>query len=195
MPSQQGCTKSSPFPSQLTATMTRWYTCLGVSFSWYPFQLQGSCRGIPVIPCPPCTPPRSLCYLASTFSHSCCVRPRLLGKSPRPVTNSYMELVVILLHHNCMACFFDIFEYTTLAHTETMDGVRWHLKGFPTCTSPPAHLLCLQSIHQCHHHYISLPDFISGINNSISYLPSSSNHLFKNQPMSHFNHSYPHNWE
>ena len=55
----------------------------------------------------------------------------------------------------------------------------------------PAHLLHLQSPHQCYHHYISCQEFVRGAKNGISDLPYQSAHLTDNQFLCNFNTSSP----
>ena len=70
------------------------------------------------------------------------------------VTNSYLELSCIIIHHACMADFDDVQERTTLFWTDNTAGLWWQRKGSTTSNYPFAHLLLLQVMHQRFHRYI-----------------------------------------
>ena len=93
------------------------------------------------------------------------------GNPEGQVTNSDLELVVSMIHHACMADCFDIRKWTTLSRTENTEGLWWQRKGSAKSTSPPAHLLRLQYIHQLLHRYVPCHNFVSGVENGISNRP------------------------
>ena len=93
------------------------------------------------------------------------------------VANSDLDLAGNMLHHACMVNSFDILKRTTPSHTNNMVGLWCQRKGSATSTSPPAHLLRLQAIHQRFHRYVPRHEFLSGVYNSISDHPSSSQYI------------------
>ena len=70
-------------------------------------------------------------------------------KNPRGyINNSDLELVGGVFQNCCVADSYDVQERTVLSRTNNSAGMWWMSKGSATCTSPPAHLLCLQDVHQ-----------------------------------------------
>ena len=70
------------------------------------------------------------------------------------INNSDLDLAGGVFQHCCMADSYDVRERTLLSRTENSAGMWWMRKGSATCTSPPAHLLRLQAVHQRHHRYV-----------------------------------------
>ena len=107
------------------------------------------------------------------------IAPQLVswGKTEGQVTNSYLELVGIMIHHSYMDDCFNIRKWTTLSFTDNTEGLWWKRKGSATSTSPPVHLLFIQAICQWFHHYVPRQKFVSGLDNVISYRLSRSQDL------------------
>ena len=97
------------------------------------------------------------------------------------VKNSELELAGGVVHSDCVAQCFLVNERTTLLRTDNTAVLRWQHKGSSTCTSTPAHLLRLQSMHQRFHRYVPRVDFIIRVDNLISDRPSRSSDLTENQ--------------
>ena len=97
------------------------------------------------------------------------------------INNSDLELAGGVFQHCCAADSYDVREQTVLSCTDNSAGMWRMRKGSATCTSPPAHLLRLQAVHQRHHHYVPRHDFVSGVDNDISDVLSRSSALSNNQ--------------
>ena len=101
--------------------------------------------------------------------------------------NSNLELVGGVLQHCCAADCYDVRKRTVLSRTNNSAGMRWIRKGLPTCTSPPAQLLRLHTVHQRHHRYVPRHGFDSGVDNDISDVPSCLFALSDNQLLAFLN--------
>ena len=97
------------------------------------------------------------------------------------INNSDLELAVGVFQHCYAVDSYDVRERTVLSRTDNSAGMWWMRKGSAKCTSPPAHLLRLQAVHQRHHRYVPRQDFVSGVDNYISDVPSRSSELSDNQ--------------
>ena len=97
------------------------------------------------------------------------------------VTNSELELAGDVVHSDCVAQCFVVKERTTLSRNDNTSGLWWQRKVSATCTSAPAHLLRLQSMHQHFHRYVPRIDFVSGVDNLISERTYRSSDLTENQ--------------
>ena len=93
------------------------------------------------------------------------------------VTNNYLDLAARVIHHTCMDDCFNIHERITLSFTDNMVVLWGQRKSLATSTSPPAHLLSLQEIHQQFQHYLPYQDFTNGVYNGIYDQPSRSQNL------------------
>ena len=70
-------------------------------------------------------------------------------KNPRgDIKNSDLELAGGVFQYFCAADCYDVRYQTVLSRTENSAGMWWTRKGSATRTSPPAHLLRLQDVHQ-----------------------------------------------
>ena len=112
------------------------------------------------------------------------------------INNSDLELAGGVLQHCCAADCYDVRVQTVLSRTDNSAGMWWTRKGSVTCTSPPAHLLRLQAVHQRHHRYLPQHDFVSGVDNDISDVSSRSSALSDNQLLAFLNLHFPqsHPW-
>ena len=108
----------------------------------------------------------------------------------RKVASSDFELWVSVLCHVCMADCYYVRERNTLARTENTSGLWGHWKGYDTSTSPPAHLLILQAIHQRFNRYIPCHDFVRGVGNGISGCPHQSSDLTDTSLLAYMNSTY-----
>ena len=107
------------------------------------------------------------------------------------INNSDLELAGGVFQHYCAADSYDVRERTVISCTDNSAGMWWMRKGSATCTSPPAHLLRLQAVHQRHHRYVPRHDFVSGVDNDISDMPSRSSTLSDNQLLDFLNLNFP----
>ena len=111
------------------------------------------------------------------------------------INNSDLELAGGVFQQCCAVYSYDVRERTVLSRTDNSSGMWWMRKGSATCTSPPAHLLRLQAVHQRHHRYVPRHDFFSGVDNDISEVLSRSLALSDNQLLAfltlHFPQSQP----
>ena len=93
------------------------------------------------------------------------------------VTNSYLKVVGSLIHHTCMTDYFNIGERTTMSSIDNTPGLWCQSEGSETSTFTPAHLLCLQAIHQRFHCYVPHHNFLNKVDNGFSNRPSCSRDL------------------
>ena len=102
-------------------------------------------------------------------------------------TNSDLEMAGSVLHHDGFANCFGMQECIVLSRTYNMATMWWQSKGSATSTSALPHLLQTQSLHQQFHRYVPRHDFVRGVGNGISDLPSRSAHLTDAELLHHFN--------
>jgi hypothetical protein len=63
---------------------------------------------------------------------------------------------------------YDIHERTIKSSTDNIVSLYWDRKGSIAASSPAAYLLRAQALHQRHHHYLSLEDYlIRNLNNAV----------------------------
>ena len=106
------------------------------------------------------------------------------------VDNSDLDMAGNMLHHACMVDSSDIRKRTKLSHMNNMVGLWCQRKGSATSTSPPAHLLRLQAIHQWFHCYVPCHNFMSRVDNVISYRPYFSQDLTDAALLAHMDASH-----
>jgi hypothetical protein len=70
--------------------------------------------------------------------------------------------------------------------------VAWQRKGAASTSGPVVYLLHLRALHQWHHRYIPLHDFISFVANVLAEKCSRLFHLTDSQLLAHFNFTFPH---
>lgn len=107
------------------------------------------------------------------------------------ITNSDLELAGNLLSNDCIVHNFDVQERTTLSKTDNTPTLFWLRKGSVTTNGPASHLLRAAAIHQRFHRYVPLIDYVKGQLNTISDIPSRSNHLTNSQLLAYFNTNFP----
>ena len=129
--------------------------------------------------------------MAGAFSEDITAQLVSWGNPEGQITNSELELADSVLHHACMADFFHLRERTMLSRTDNTVGLWWQRKGSDTSTFPPAHLLCLQAIHQRFHRYVPRHNFLSGVHNGIYDRPSRSRDLTDAALLAHVDTSHP----
>ena len=113
------------------------------------------------------------------------------GNPEVQVTNSDLELAGSVIHHSCMADYFDIRRWTTLYRTDNIASLWWQSKCSTISTSPPDHLLCLQAIHQRFHCYVPRHDFVSGVDKGVSERLSCSRDLTDAAFLTHMDALHP----
>jgi hypothetical protein len=107
------------------------------------------------------------------------------------ITNSDLELAAAIVSNDAAAQNFDVKERTILSNTDNSPTLFWMRKGSTTTTKAPSHLLRAQAMHQRFHRYVHRIDFIRGIHNDISDVPSRKTDLSDNQLISYFNLHFP----
>jgi hypothetical protein len=107
------------------------------------------------------------------------------------VTNSDLELAGGLLHQEAAVTCFDIRERTTKDATDNIATLYWSRKGSTTTTGPAAYLLRLLALHQRHHRYLNLKDYLPGDRNVMADDASRFCHLSDTEFLVYFNSTYP----
>lgn len=107
------------------------------------------------------------------------------------VTNSDLELGGSLFQQEAATQCYDIRERTTKDCTDNLATMYWTRKGSTTSVGPPAHLLRVASIHQRHHRYLNMKDFLAGTENRMADDASRLLHLTDHEFLTHFNSTYP----
>ena len=107
------------------------------------------------------------------------------------INNSDLELAGSIAHADVLAQHADVRELTTHNCCDNTAAVFWQRKGSTTSVGPAAHLLRLQALHQRHHRYVPLHDYIPGTANVMADLASRSQHLSDSQLLSRFDSSFP----
>lgn len=107
------------------------------------------------------------------------------------VTNSDLELAGSIAQHDVLAQFADVTERTVQNCYDNTAAVYWQRKGATTTTGPAAYLLRLQALHQRHHRYVPLHDYIPGPANVMADFLSRRWDLTDTQILAHFNSHFP----
>ena len=121
------------------------------------------------------------------------IRARLVSfKNPTgDITNSDLELAGSLFQQEAAAQCFDVRECTTKDATDNIATMYWSRKGSTTSTGPPAKLLRIASIHQRHHRYLNLKDYLEGKRNSMADDASRFVNMSPTDLLTYFNSTYP----
>ena len=107
------------------------------------------------------------------------------------ITNSDLELAGTIAQLDVLAQAADIRERTIHNLTDNTPTLYWHRKGSTTTTGPAAYLLRLAALHQRHHRYLALHDYIPGPSNVMADDCSRLWHLTDTQLLAHFDSQYP----
>jgi hypothetical protein len=107
------------------------------------------------------------------------------------ITNSDLELAATIAQFDVLAQSFDVRSHTVHNLSDNSPTVAWQKKGATSSSGPVAYLLRLHALHQRHHRYLPLHDFIPGIANVLADQCSRHFHLTDTQLLSHFNASFP----
>jgi hypothetical protein len=107
------------------------------------------------------------------------------------INNSQLELLGALWHDDVAARCFDVRERTIKSATDNLATLFWYRSGSVTTTSPTATILRQQSMHQRHHRYVSLKDYVPGPLNSLADDASRLAYLDDQQFLTYFNATYP----
>jgi hypothetical protein len=107
------------------------------------------------------------------------------------VTNSDLELAATIAQFDVLAQTFDVRSHTVHNLSDNAATIAWQKKGAASTSGPIAYLLRLHALHQCHHRYIPLHDFIPGVANVLSDQCSHHFHLTDAELLAHFNSSFP----
>ena len=114
------------------------------------------------------------------------------GSNPHgDVSNSDLELAGSLLQQEAAVQCYDIRERTTKDSTDNLATMFWSRKGSTTTTGPPAKLLRIAAIHQRHHCYLNLKDYLQGKRNVMADNASRLAQLSDAQLLTHFTLHYP----
>jgi hypothetical protein len=107
------------------------------------------------------------------------------------VTNSDLELAATIAQFNVLAQTFDVLSHTVHNLSDNATTIAWQKKGDASTSGTVAYLLRLHVLHQRHHRYTPLHDFIPGVANVLSDQCSRHFHLTDAELLAHFNSSFP----
>ena len=107
------------------------------------------------------------------------------------VNNSELELLGAYLHDDVAAQCWDVRERTIRSATDNLATLYWYRKGSVTTTSPTATLLRQHAMHQRFHRYVTLKDFVPGVQNHLADDASRLSSLSDHQFLTYFNSHYP----
>jgi hypothetical protein len=106
------------------------------------------------------------------------------------ITNSDLELAATIAQFDILDQSFDVRSHTVHSLSNNAATVAWQKKGTTSSLGPIAYLLRLHALHQRHHHYLPIHDFIPGVANVLADQCSRHFHLTDTQLLSHFNASF-----
>jgi hypothetical protein len=107
------------------------------------------------------------------------------------VNNSELELAASVAQLDVLAQTIDIREHTVHSLSDNAATVAWQRKGASSTVGPVAYLLRLQAIHQRHHRYVPLHDFIPGTANIMSDRASRLFNLSDSELLLYFETHFP----
>jgi hypothetical protein len=107
------------------------------------------------------------------------------------INNSEHKLAGSVLHNSLAAHCYDIRERTIKSSTDNIVSLYWDRKGSITASSPAAYLLHTQALHQRHHCYLSLKEYLEGPRNGMADDASRLLDLSTLQLLTHFDSRYP----
>jgi hypothetical protein len=107
------------------------------------------------------------------------------------VTNSEFELAASVAQLDVLAQYVDIRQHTVHNLSDNSATVASQRKGASSTVGPVAYLLHLQALHQRHHRYVPLHDFIPGTMNLMSDRASRLLHLSDTDLLLYFNSHSP----
>lgn len=107
------------------------------------------------------------------------------------VSNSDLELLATIAHHDAIVSQVDVRERTIHTLTDNTPTQAWQTKGSATTTGPAAYLLRAQALHQRHHRYLARVSYIKGESNQLADECSRQWQLTDKELLTHFNSSYP----
>jgi hypothetical protein len=107
------------------------------------------------------------------------------------ITNSDLELAGTIAHHDILVHASDVRECTIATLTDNTPAQAWQGKGSATTTGPAAYLLRLQAIHQRHHRYLPVVQYIPGPANAMADDCSRRWDLSDAKLLTHFTNCYP----
>ena len=107
------------------------------------------------------------------------------------LNNSELELLGAVLHDEVAAQCFDVRERTVRSDTDNLATLFWYRRGSITTSSPTATLLRQHALHQRFHRYLSIKDYVPGVDNSLADDASRLWHLDDNELLTYFNSRYP----
>jgi hypothetical protein len=103
------------------------------------------------------------------------------------ITNSDLDLAASIAQHAVLAQQVNIREATIHNLWDNMATVWWQRKGATPTTGTSAGLFRVQSLHQWHHRYLPLFDYIPGTANAMSDDCSRRWEFTDSQMLAHFN--------
>jgi hypothetical protein len=107
------------------------------------------------------------------------------------ITNIELELAASAAQADVLTQAFDVRSHPIHQLSDNSATVACNHKGAASTTGPVAYLLQLQALHQRHHRYVPLHDFIPGMANVMDDDCSRLFNLTDCQLLSHFNSSFP----
>ena len=96
-----------------------------------------------------------------------------------------------LIQHKELVNCFDVLERTVKSDTDNIAKMYWSLKGSAASKSATAYLLRIQALHQRHHRYVTLRDYLLGKQNNMADDASRLTHMDDRTFLTHFNSVYP----
>jgi hypothetical protein len=120
--------------------------------------------------------------------------PTRLISSSNPkgdITNSELELAATIAQFDVLSQAFDIHSHTIHNLFDNSATVAWQRKEAASTAGPVAYLLRLHALHQRHHRYIPLHDFIPGVTNVLADQCSRLFHFTDQQLLAHFDVAFP----
>jgi hypothetical protein len=108
------------------------------------------------------------------------------------ITSSNLELAATIAQFDVLVQAFDVHLHRVHNLSDSAATVTWQKKGAASTPGPVTYLLRIHALHQRHHRYLPLHDFIPGMANVLSNQSSPHFHLTDSQLLAHFNSSFPH---
>jgi hypothetical protein len=100
-------------------------------------------------------------------------------------------LAATIAQFDILAKAFDVRSHTVHNLSDNVAFIALQKKVSASTWGPIAYLLFLNALHQWHHHYFPLHDFIPSVANVLSDQCSRHFHLTDSQLPAHFNSSFP----
>jgi hypothetical protein len=125
----------------------------------------------------------------------CAIQARMVSfdNPSGDINNSELELAASITHHDILAEQFDIREATIHNSSDNVTMIWWQRKRATSSKGPTPCLICLQSLHQRHYHYVILFNYIAGETNAMADTCSRLWYLSDDQLLAYFELTFPQN--